>query len=448
MEYDQKKWEDITEMIRLSNILQSFQFDTWIATIERVHFKEKTLFIWAPSPIAVKILNKQYLDIIKEYVYKATKKEYEICILEPNAEMPAADGVSSEKKAVQPAQVQDSNLNPKYTFSTFVVGSSNKLAHAYSLSVAEVPGERTYNPLFIYGGAGLGKTHLSQAIGHFMRERNGTANIIYVAAETYTNEYIKSLQNKTTERFREKYRNADLLIVDDIQFISGKEATITEFFHTFNDLYQKNKQIVLTSDRPPKQLKNIDERLVSRFNCGITCDITKPDYETRFAILKNNCAAAGVTLDDEIYEFIAKKVKSNVRELEGALNRIIVYEKLKIEPLTLTVAERILKDFVFTESDKNLTYAMIKQEVANYFGIEIEDIMGKKKVKNIVTARQIAMFIAFNKVKNTNVTTVAREFERDHSTISHAVEKISAAMGEDEEISTAVRDIISKLTDE
>ncbi len=256
------------------------------------------------------------------------------------------------------------------------------------------------------------------------------------------------MQNKIYERISEIYRNEDLLIVDDIQFISGKEATITEFFHTFNELYQKNKQIVLTSDRPPKQLKNIDERLVSRFNCGITCDITKPDYETRFAILKNNCAAAGVTLDDEIYEFIAKKVKSNVRELEGALNRIIVYEKLKIEPLTLTVAERILKDFVFTESDKNLTYAMIKQEVANYFGIEIEDIMGKKKVKNIVTARQIAMFIAFNKVKNTNVTTVAREFERDHSTISHAVEKISAAMGEDEEISTAVRDIISKLTDE
>lgn len=447
MDFSQKKWEEICEMIQCSDMLQPFQYDTWIAPIERVYFREKTLYIWAPSPIAVKAIENSYVGIIKEYVYKATKKDYEICVLSPTEEMPASEGALPHKEQ-NLIEEKDYNLNPKYTFNTFVVGSSNKLAHAYSLSVAEVPGERTYNPLFIYGGAGLGKTHLSQAIGHFMHERNGHANIIYVAAETYTNEYIKSLQTKTTERFREKYRNADLLIVDDIQFISGKEATITEFFHTFNELYQKNKQIVLTSDRPPKQLKNIDERLVSRFNCGITCDITKPDYETRFAILKNNCSAAGVTLDDDIYAFIAKNVKSNVRELEGALNRIIVYEKLKIEPLTLSVAERILKDFVFTESDKNLTYDMIKQEVAAYFGIEIEDIMGKKKVKNIVTARQIAMFIAFNKVKNTNVTTVAREFERDHSTISHAVEKINAAMGEDEEISTAVRDIISKLIDD
>lgn len=447
MDFSQKKWEEICEMIQCSDMLQPFQYDTWIAPIERVYFREKTLYIWAPSPIAVKAIENSYVSIIKEYVYKATKKDYEIRVLAPTEEMPASEGAAPQKEQNQ-IEEKNYNLNPKYTFNTFVVGSSNKLAHAYSLSVAEVPGERTYNPLFIYGGAGLGKTHLSQAIGHFMHERNGRANIIYVAAETYTNEYIKSLQTKTTERFREKYRNADLLIVDDIQFISGKEATITEFFHTFNELYQKNKQIVLTSDRPPKQLKNIDERLVSRFNCGITCDITKPDYETRFAILKNNCSAAGVTLDDDIYAFIAKNVKSNVRELEGALNRIIVYEKLKIEPLTLSVAERILKDFVFTESDKNLTYDMIKQEVAAYFGIETEDIMGKKKVKNIVTARQIAMFIAFNKVKNTNVTTVAREFERDHSTISHAVEKINAAMGEDEEISTAVRDIISKLTDD
>ncbi len=446
MDFNQKKWEDICERIRLSNMLQPFQYDTWIAPIERVHFKEKILYIWAPSPIAVKAIENSYLHIIKEFVFKETKKEYEIKVLAPGEEMPASENTISLKNDNTAAK--DYNLNPKYTFNTFVVGSSNKLAHAYSLSVAEVPGERTYNPLFIYGGAGLGKTHLSQAIGHFMKDRNSSANIIYVAAETYTNEYINSLQNKTTERFREKYRNADLLIVDDIQFISGKEATITEFFHTFNELYQKNKQIVLTSDRPPKQLKNIDERLVSRFNCGITCDITKPDYETRFAILKNNCMAAGVSFDDEIYAFIAKNVKSNVRELEGALNRIIVYEKLKIEPLTLSVAERILKDFVFTESDKNITYSMIKQEVANYFGIDVDDIMGKKKIKNIVTARQIAMFIAFNKVKNTNVTTVAREFERDHSTISHAVEKISAAMGEDEEISTAVRDIISKLTDD
>ena len=448
MEISLKKWEDICNTILLSESIEKFQFDTWIDPVSRVLFKGNTLYIWAPSPLAVRPLEKNYISIIKEAVFSVMNKEYDIVILDPNDDVPAHEGKKpQEEKKLIPKK--DFYLNPKYTFRTFVVGSSNKLAQAYSLMVAESPGDATANPLFIYGGAGLGKTHLSQAIAHFIQEKNADSKIMYISAESYTNEFIKSLQNNTTERFRDKFRNVDLLIVDDIQFISGKEATVTEFFQTFNELYSKNKQIVLTSDRFPKQLKGIDERLVSRFISGITCDITKPDMETRIAILKNNCLAEGVILGEEVISYIAEKIKSNIRELEGALNKIILFSKMNSKPVTLPVAEKLLKDYIFAESDKeNFTYNRIKQEVASYFDVTVEDIMSTKKVKNIATARQVAMFIAFNKVKNTNVTTVAREFERDHSTISHALQKIENSIMEKDETAAAVQDIISKLTDE
>ncbi|MBQ2967481.1 MAG: chromosomal replication initiator protein DnaA [Clostridia bacterium] len=446
MDFNDKTWSEIKQQISESDIIKSFQYETWIRPIERVCFKDKILYIWAPSPVAVKAIQNNYTEIIRDYASRVTNKLYEIHVLDPNENLPASDAPALHQNPANNLY-KESNLNPKYTFDKFVVGSSNKMAHAYSLLVAEMPGSQGYNPLFIYGGPGLGKTHLSQAIGHFMKTNNPSANIIYVPAETYTNEYIRSLQNRTTEQFREKYRKADLLIVDDIQFISGKEATITEFFHTFNELYQNNKQIVLTSDRAPKKIQNIDERLVSRFMSGMTCDITKPDYETRYAILKNNSAAADVVLTNEVIHYIAEHVKSNVRELEGALNKIVAYEKLKIEPVTMEVAERILQDYIFSELDKNITHDVVKEEVAEYFGITVDDIMSDKKVKNIAEARQVAMFISFNKVKNTNVTLVAKEYGKHHSTISHAVEKINHLMGKDEEISSAVRDIISKLTE-
>ncbi len=448
MEIAMKKWEDICNLIVTSEMVEKFQFDTWIDPISRVQFKEDTLYVWAPSPVTVRVLENNYTAIIKEATFRILKKEYDVVILAPSDEIPATKGDMPKSKELEPRA--ESILNPKYTFRTFVVGSSNKLAHAYALMVAECPGEVNANPLFIYGGAGLGKTHLSQAIGHFMRDKNKDANVIYVAAETYTNEYIHSLQHKTTERFRDKYRNADLLIVDDIQFISGKKETTTEFFQLFNELLSKNKQVVLTSDRFPKQLQNIEERLVSRFISGITCDITKPDFETRLAILQNQCAAEQVSLNPEVIQYIAEKIKSNVRELQGALNKIIKYMKFnEKEIITLSKVEVLLKDYVFSESDKeDLTYDKIKEEVASYFGITVDDIMSTKKIKNISHARQVAMFIAFNKVKKANVMSVAREFKRDHSTISHAVQKINNLMSGDDETATTVQDIISKLTDD
>ncbi|MBQ7038955.1 MAG: chromosomal replication initiator protein DnaA [Clostridia bacterium] len=447
MDVTMQRWKEICEVILVSESVEEFQFNTWIDPISRVEFHGDTLFIWAPSPIAVNNLNKNYAAIIKEAAFRVMNKEYNVVVLDPLVAVAPKDGKNpTDEKNLVPKK--DYYLNPKYNFRTFVVGNSNKLAHAYALMVAENPGDSTANPLFIYGGTGLGKTHLSQAIAQFMLEKNSDTKIMYVAAETYTNEYIRSLQNKTTERFRDKYRNVDILIIDDIQFIVGKEATIAEFFHTFSELHAKNKQIVITSDRFPKHLKGMDERLVGRFLSGLTCDVTKPDVETRFAILKNNCLAEGINISDDVLVFISEKIRSNVRELEGALNKVITYCKLEQKPVTLPMAELLLKDYVFAESDKeDLTYDKIISTVAEYFAVTVEDILSPKKIKNIATARQVAMFISFNKVKNTNVTAVARAFERDHSTISHAVQKITASIEKHEEIETVIQDIIQKLSE-
>lgn len=447
MDMTNQRLEDIKSAILLSEKVEKFQYDTWIDPIERIQFRGSALYVWAPSPLAVHAIEKNYLDVIEDAAFQIMNREYEVIILSPGDEIPVNGMIPAKRAETEPKK--DFYLNPKYTFRTFVVGNSNKLAHAYSLMVAENPGDEIANPLFIYGGSGLGKTHLSQAIAHFIQSKNADAKIMYVAAETYTNEYIRSLQDKTTDRFRDKYRNVDLLIVDDIQFICGKEATVTEFFNTFNDLHAKKKQIVLTSDRFPKQLKGIDERLVGRFISGCTCDVNKPDFETRVAILKNNCLAENINLSEDIINFIADKIKSNVRELEGALNKIVSFYKLNSNPITLQTAEQLLKDYVFAESTKaDLTYDLVKEKTAEYFGITVEDIMGPKRPKNIVAARQIAIFIAFNKVKKSNVTSVAREFQRDHATISHALKKIEEELLNNEETAMAVQDIVSHLTEE
>jgi len=444
MDLTMERWKEICDMLLSSGSIEKFQFDTWIEPVSRVEFHSDSLFIWAPSPLAVNNLKKNYVGIIKEAAYRVMNREYNVVILDPSVAIAPKDGVAEDP--LEPKK--DYILNPKYNFRTFVVGNSNKLAHAYALMVAENPGDSSANPLFIHGGTGLGKTHLSQAIAHFMLERNSEAKIMYVAAENYTNEYIRSLQNKTTDRFRDKYRNVDILIIDDIQFIAGKEATISEFFHTFCDLHARNKQIVITSDRAPKNLHAMDERLVGRFLSGLPCDITKPDMETRIAILKNDPRSKEFNLSEEVINYIAEKIRSNVRELEGALNKVITYCKLEKKPVTLPMLEVILKDYVFAESDKeDLTYDKVKNTVADYFGVTIDDIMSEKRVKNIATARQVAMFISFNKVRGSNVTAVAREFSRNHATISHAVRKMTTSIEKHEEIETVIHDIMQKLTE-
>jgi len=431
-------WNEACQRIKNSGLIMDVQYNTWIEPIEKVKFGTEFMFIWAPNSIAKSSIEDRYAEIIKDSVFKVTKKIYKLKVLVHGEEEPLESEADEYKKIG--IKKDESLLNPKYTFDTFVVGNSNRYAHAYALSVAEAPGGK-YNPLFLYGGAGLGKTHLSQAIGNFFKATRPDAKVIYVSSEKYTNEFINSLANKTTDLFREKYRNADLLIVDDIQFIAGKESTVEEFFHTFNELYENSKQIVLTSDRPPNEIQPIEERLRSRFAWGLTSDITPPDFETRIAILKNKAESEGISFSDDVYVYIADNIKSNIRELEGALNKIIAYKNINInEVITEETAAEILKDLVY-ESDVDVTVDMVKRAVCKYFNISIDDLMGESKKKEIATARQIAYYICSITVKKITSTSIGRAFDKKHSTVLYGINKVEDDIKKDENIKTAVNDI-------
>lgn len=414
------------------------QYNTWIKPIEKAKFGSEFMFLWAPNSIAKASIEDRYAELIKDAVFKVTKKVYKLKVLVHGEEEPLESEADEYKKIG--IKKDETLLNPKYTFDNFIVGNSNRYAHAYALSVAEAPGGK-YNPLFLYGGAGLGKTHLCQAIGNFFKAQRPDAKVIYVSSEKYTNEFINSLANKTTDLFREKYRNADILIVDDIQFIAGKESTVEEFFHTFNELYENSKQIVLTSDRPPNEIQPIEERLRSRFAWGLTSDITPPDFETRIAILKNKAENEGISFSDDVYVYIADNIRSNIRELEGALNKIIAYKDVNFgTEITEEIASDILKDLVY-ESDINVTVDMVKKAVCKYFNITVEDLMGESRKKEIATARQIAMYVCSVCVKKITSTAIGKAFERKHSTTLYAIDKVEDDIKKDEEIKTAVNDI-------
>ena len=414
------------------------QYTTWIEPVEKAEFGTEFMFLWAPNSIAKSSIEDRYAEIIKDAVFKVTKKYYKLKVLVHGEERPLESEADEYKKIG--VKRDETLLNPKYTFDNFIVGNSNRYAHAYALSVAEAPGGK-YNPLFLYGGAGLGKTHLCQAIGNFFKKQSPDAKVIYVSSEKYTNEFITSLQNKTTDLFREKYRSADILIVDDIQFIAGKESTVEEFFHTFNELYENSKQIVLTSDRPPNEIHPIEDRMKSRFAWGLTSDITPPDFETRIAILKNKAKSEEINFSDEVYEYIADNIKSNIRELEGALNKIIAYKNINVsEEITAETAEIVLKDLVY-ESDVDVTVDMVKHAVCKYFNISVDDLMGESRKKEIATARQLAMYLCSVTVKKITSTAIGKAFERKHSTTLYAINKVEDDIKKDENTKTAINDI-------
>ena len=339
------------------------------------------------------------------------------------------------------------NLNPKYTFDTFVVGSNNNLAHAAALAVAESPGE-IYNPLFIYGGVGLGKTHLMHAIAHFILKNNPSAKILYVSSETFTNELIDAIRNKnniTTTEFREKYRNNDVLLIDDIQFIIGKESTQEEFFHTFNTLYESKKQIIISSDKPPKEIETLEERLRSRFEWGLTVDIQSPDYETRMAILRKKEEMEGYNIDNEVIKYIATNIKSNIRELEGALTKIVALSRLNKCDITLGLAEEALKDIISPNAQREVTPNLIIQVVSDHFGITPLDISSQKRTKEIVYPRQIVMYLCRN-MTETPLQSIGRILGgRDHTTIIHGSEKIAADMNKDENLKNTIEILKKKI---
>lgn len=377
MEDLKQNWDLILQTFKERYELQDISFNSWIKPIEVYTVENDTITLIMSSTsmnpdMAVSYVEKKYLEMLRITICEIMNHEYDVRLIT------AKDKKAAEiKKAATGSAAKNSglqNLNPNYTFDTFVVGTNNNLAHAASLAVAETPGQ-VYNPLFIYGGVGLGKTHLMQAIAHFIITNDPTRKVLYVTSETFTNELIDSVKNQKNSEFRKKYRNIDVLLIDDIQFIIGKESTQEEFFHTFNALYQDSKQIVISSDRPPKETETLTERLRTRFEMGLPVDIQIPTYETKRAILKKKVELGGYNIPDDVQDYVATHIKSSIRELEGALTKLSAFATLSHSPITVEFAEETLKDLISPDAKKEVTPELIIQIVADHFGISPADIL-------------------------------------------------------------------------
>jgi len=420
-------------------------FEALISSTKPLSFQEGKIVIavangfvkdWI-SPFCAPLLEqelKKFFPELREVTFTVNPELFSTPLLE--------DSIAKPRKGIPPA---DSFLNPRYTFDTFVVGQSNRFAHAAALAVAESPAS-AYNPLFLYGGVGLGKTHLMQAIGHKVALTNPQAKILYITSETFTNELINAIRYDKTLAFRNKYRSIDILLVDDVQFIAGKESTQEEFFHTFNALYEANKQIVVSSDRPPKEIPTLEERLRSRFEWGLTADIQPPDFETRIAILKKKAELSELTIDDEILSFIASKITTNIRELEGALIRIVAYASINNSQISISLADHVLQDLFSSEKEKaNISLDLIKKLTAEYYSVRIEDMSAKIRTKEIAMARQVAMYLA-REFTSASFPKIGEDFGgRDHTTVLHAYEKIKSSLKDDPEVAEAVKNISEKI---
>ncbi|MBK4751766.1 chromosomal replication initiator protein DnaA [Enterococcus faecium] len=407
--------------------LSPASYNTWIETANPRTLDQNQLVVEVPSKIHKEYWEKNLATKIVEVGYMLSGNEIIPRFI--TGEEAEQEEVIEEKnpKVVAPSPLKKAMLNPKYTFDTFVIGKGNQMAHAAALVVAEDPGS-IYNPLFFYGGVGLGKTHLMHAIGHQMLQSQPNAKIKYVSSETFANDFINSIQNKTAEEFRQEYRNVDLLLVDDIQFFAEKEATQEEFFHTFNALYNEGKQIVLTSDRLPNEIPKLQERLVSRFAWGLSVDITPPDLETRTAILRKKAAAERLEIPDDTLSYIAGQIDSNIRELEGALVRVQAFAAMNSEDISTSLAADALKTLKSGKGHPQLSILQIQEEVAKYYHIQLKDLKGKKRVKSIVVPRQIAMYLA-RELTDNSLPKIGAEFGgKDHTTVIHAHEKIQQLM--------------------
>ena len=429
------KWNDILEHIRKEHELSDVSFETWLLPLKIHSIQDHTIRIIVPVDQMVTYLNSKFKIPIYVAVAEFTGEKYEIefiteeeaHILDKKKEKP----ITSFNRKPIPANIilENTSINTKYTFDTFVVGNNNKFAHAASLAVAETPGI-VYNPLFLHGGVGLGKTHLMHAIANHILSLNPNMKVLYVTSEYFTNELIETLRAGDPTgmtKFREKYRNIDVLLIDDVQFIIGKESTQEEFFHTFNSLHNANNQIIISSDRPPKDIETLEERLRTRFECGLIADISSPDFETRMAILRKKEELEGYHIDNDIITYIATNVKSNIRELEGAFNRLIALSTLEKRPIEMVLAEEAIKDIISPGESRKVTPELIIEIVAEHFHIEPEDFKGKKRTADIVYPRQIAMYLCQN--HGTSYKMIGELLGgRDHTTVMHGVEKISNEM--------------------
>lgn len=437
-------WEETLTIIR--DELAEVSFNTWFKVVQLVELTDEKIVLCTPTEFIMNILKTRYITLIFNALEEVTSRQYDIKIILPEEiHSKTRDHKIFGQKDDKDTLTSDFGiLNPKYTFDTFVIGNSNRFAHAASLAVSEAPA-KAYNPLFIYGGVGLGKTHLMHAIGHYILRNNPRNRVLYTTSEKFTNDLINSIRDDRNVEFRNQYRNNDVLLVDDIQFIADKERTQEEFFHTFNSLYESNKQIIISSDRAPKEIPTLEDRLRSRFEWGLICDIQPPDFETRIAILKKKANLDNISAPDEVLVFIAKQIESNIRELEGAFIKVAAYSSLTNREINMDLTEEALKDFFSNSKPKLVTVNSIKQAISEYYSIKTEDFRSKKRTRAVAFPRQVAMYLT-RELTDLSLPKIGEEFGgRDHSTVLHAYDKISTELEKDESLKIAIDAIYKKL---
>ncbi|WP_345241509.1 chromosomal replication initiator protein DnaA [Pontibacillus salipaludis] len=448
MENINELWDNT--LAKIEEKISKPSFETWLKSTKADSLKDDTLIIVAPNEFARDWLESRYSKLISDALFEVTGAQLQTKFIIPEAKDVTPDDVKPAMKQVQNMQQNEqeespqSMLNSKYTFDTFVIGSGNRFAHAASLAVAEAPA-KAYNPLFIYGGVGLGKTHLMHAIGHYVLDHNPAAKVVYLSSEKFTNEFINSIRDNKAVNFRNKYRNVDVLLIDDIQFLAGKEQTQEEFFHTFNTLHEENKQIVISSDRPPKEIPTLEDRLRSRFEWGLITDITPPDLETRIAILRKKAKAEGLDIPNEVMLYIANQIDTNIRELEGALIRVVAYSSLINRDIDASLAAEALKDIIPSSKPKIITIQSIQEVVAEKYSIKLDDFAAKKRTKTIAYPRQIAMYLS-REMTDYSLPKIGEEFGgRDHTTVIHAHEKISKMLSQDQQLQKDLEELKETL---
>ncbi len=437
-------WNQVLPLLEKS--LNRPIYEALISSTKPVSFADGSLEVAVPNHVVKDWLSKYCVTLLEQELLPFLPDIQRVCFAVGPEELfstPLFETVAVSPKRIPPSLTV--YLNFRYTFDAFVVGHGNRFAHAAALAVAESPAT-AYNPFFLYGGVGLGKTHLMQAIGHRVLQKNPRAKILYITSEMFTNELINAIRDDKTGQFRNKYRNIDVLMVDDVQFIAGKERTQEEFFHTFNALYEAHKQIVVSSDRPPKEMLTLEERLRSRFEWGLTADIQPPDFETRIAILKKKAEISGISIADDLLSFIASKIMTNIRKLEGALIRVVAYASLTNSDIDLALVDLVLKDISTPEKDAlNISMDLIKKITAEYFGLNIEDLSAKIRTQKIATARQVAMYLA-RELTGASLPKIGEEFGgRDHTTVMHACEKIRNEKKKGPELAEAIKGITATI---
>ena len=445
MEHLDELWSGVLAQVETK--ISKPSFETWLKSTKLLSYQDDTVTISAPNSFARDWLENHYVHLITGILSDTTGDDMMIKFVVPKDQ--DMDDFQLPAPRIKPGQEQQHEflpgmLNPKYTFDTFVIGSGNRFAHAASLAVAEAPA-KAYNPLFIYGGVGLGKTHLMHAIGHYVLEHNPNAKVVYLSSEKFTNEFINSIRDNKTGEFRDKYRSVDILLIDDIQFLAGKEQTQEEFFHTFNTLHEESKQIIISSDRPPKEIPTLEDRLRSRFEWGLITDITPPDLETRIAILRKKAKADGLDIPNDVMTYIANSIDSNIRELEGALIRVVAYSSLINRDMSAELAAEALKDIMPNSKPKIITILDIQNAVGEQFNVKLEDFKTKRRTKDIAYPRQVAMYLS-REMTDFSLPKIGEEFGgRDHTTVIHAHDKISTMLKDNQQLQQDVKDIKSAL---